>query len=423
MIIVVGSLVGACSPSGPRPNAPCDQVSTDLSLFVAGDAIITQPWSQVDEPDFLRLVDEIRRADVSVANLEMLVHEFKGYPQAVVAGQGHHMAARPIIAKELAWAGFDMVGHANNHTYDYGEIGVLENLQHVRQAGLVLAGSGEDLQRARAPAYFRSSKGTVALVAVASTFAPHNRATRSRPDLHGQPGLNPLAISKIPQSRLSALRSGSITRGTTTAVDPKDLEGNLAAIREAAANADIVVLSVHAHRQGSWLVQFAHQAIDAGADVFVGHGPHRIMGVEIYRCRPIFYGLGDFVFQNEQIEKIPADVYERYGLGDDATPEDAQNAITKFGTQGYPSQREAWEGLAATVDFNNGTLARVRLIPVDLGFGQPLPIRGRPKLASNEVAKKLIGDVLESSRAYGTGIHYRESDDIALIDIKRDPNR
>ncbi|MGH6692074.1 MAG: CapA family protein, partial [Gammaproteobacteria bacterium] len=357
--------------------------------------------------------------DVAVANLEMLIHEFKGYPQSVVDGLGDHMAARPIIAKELAWAGFDMVGHANNHTYDYGEIGVLENLQHVRQAGLILAGSGEDLQRARAPGYFQSSKGTVALVAAASTFASHNRASRSRPDLHGQPGLNPLAISRIPQSRL---RSWTLTRTSTTAVDPKDVEGNLATIREAAANADIVVLSVHAHRQGSWLVQFAHQAIDAGADVFMGHGPHEVRGVEIYRCRPIFYGLGDFVFQNEQIEKIPADVYERYGLGDDASPEDAQNAITKFGTQGYPSQREAWESIAATVNFQNGTLTRIRLLPVDLGFGKPLPVRGRPKLASNELAKRIIGNVRDRSREYGTVIDYRESENIGLIDIKRSAN-
>jgi poly-gamma-glutamate synthesis protein (capsule biosynthesis protein) len=205
-------------------------------------------------------------------------------------------------------------------------------------------------------------------------------------------------------------------------VDAKDVEGNLAAIREAAANADIVVLSVHAHRQGPWLVQFAHQAIDAGADVFMGHGPHAVRGVEIYRCRPIFYGLGDFVFQAEQIEKIPAEVYERHGLGDDASPEDAQNAITKFGTQGYPGRREVWEGLAATVDFQNGTLARVRLLPVDLGFGKPLPVRGRPKLASTEVAKKIIGDVRDRSREYGTEIDYRESENIGLVDIRRSAN-
>jgi poly-gamma-glutamate capsule biosynthesis protein CapA/YwtB (metallophosphatase superfamily) len=67
---------------------------------------------------------------------------------------------------------------------------------------------------------------------------------------------------------------------------PEDLEGNLAAVREAAASADLVVFSIHAHRQGRWLTELAHRAIDAGADVFFAQGPHRMMGVEIYRGRP-----------------------------------------------------------------------------------------------------------------------------------------
>ena len=69
---------------------------------------------------------------------------------------------------------------------------MLENLDNVARAGLVLAGSGKDLQSARAPAYFAHPDGTVALVSTASTFTPYGKASRSRPDLHGRPGLNPL---------------------------------------------------------------------------------------------------------------------------------------------------------------------------------------------------------------------------------------
>ena len=85
-----------------------------------------------------------------------------------------------------------MVAHANNHTFDYGSIGVLENLENVRAAGLVLAGSGKDLQHARAPRYFKTTQKTVALVSAASTFPSFGKASRSRPDMHGRPGLNPL---------------------------------------------------------------------------------------------------------------------------------------------------------------------------------------------------------------------------------------
>jgi Bacterial capsule synthesis protein PGA_cap len=70
----------------------------------------------LEEPKFLQLVAEIRGADVALANLEMVIHEFKGYAQQDSGGT--YMAARPEVATELAWAGFDMVGHANNHTFD-----------------------------------------------------------------------------------------------------------------------------------------------------------------------------------------------------------------------------------------------------------------------------------------------------------------
>ena len=172
--------------------SPSRPVAADgeLTLFLAGDAIITQPWSADRAPDFLALVDEIRGADAAVVSLEMLFHEYRGYAQA--DSGGGYVAARPAIAAELAWAGVDLVAHANNHSFDYGSIGVLENLENVAQAGLVLAGSGKDLQSARAPAYFPHPDGKVALVSTASTFAPYGKASRSRPDLHGRPGLNPL---------------------------------------------------------------------------------------------------------------------------------------------------------------------------------------------------------------------------------------
>ena len=109
----------------------------DFSLFLAGDALITRPWSHVYDPAFLRLIEEIRAADISIANLETVIHEFKGYAQRDSGGT--HMASPPAIAAELKWAGFDMAIHANNHAFDYGSSAILETLEHVGEAGLVLA--------------------------------------------------------------------------------------------------------------------------------------------------------------------------------------------------------------------------------------------------------------------------------------------
>jgi len=420
----------------------------EITIFLTGDAIISQTWSQYNEPEFLKLIQEIRGADVAIANLEMLINDFKGYPQTESGGTW--MACKKEIASELKWAGFDMLGHANNHTYDYGSVGILESIKNIEEAGLVTAGAGKDLQSARAPAYFKHSKATIALISHTSTFTAYGRAGRSRPDMQGRPGLNPLTVTdetsitlkrSTADSLLKLARQENIPnvslRGNTlsflgqtyqigeenrsirkTIIDPKDLAGNLASIREARTKADVVVISVHTHSPGSWLNEYCHQAIDAGADIIFGHGPHRISGIELYKGKPIFYSLGDFVFQNEQIDALPSEYYEQYGLGDDAKPEDAHNIRYRGGTSGFPVQRQVWEGIAATLTLKNGQITAIKLIPVDMGFGKPVPIRGRPKYADNELGAKIITDVINLSKNYGTVIEYNASDNTGLVKIK-----
>jgi poly-gamma-glutamate capsule biosynthesis protein CapA/YwtB (metallophosphatase superfamily) len=412
-----------------------------FSLFVAGDMIVMRPLSNSDDPRFLQLVQEIRSADVAVVNLETLFHEFKGYPQANSGGT--YMATAPAIAQDLAWAGIDMVGNANNHTYDYGSIGVLENLKNLAKADVLVAGAGADLQQARAPKYFHHPRGTVALISAASSFVPYGKASRSRPDLHGRPGLNPLATHshiavdipagaadflgllarlvgfsgrRFDQERFHLL-GVEVTRGrpfhlyTGTRPSPTDLKPNLEAIVEASRRADLGIVSMHAHRQGDWLRVFAHQTIDAGADIFLAHGPHEIRGIEIYKDRPIFYCLGDFFYEQHNVERLPAEYYERYGLGDDAS---VQDAIKARGAK-RGDQREIWEGLGAIVELEKETLRRVRLIPLDLGFDQPLPMRGRPLVADAALGRSIIDVAKTKSEQYGTEIVYVVDDNIGLI--------
>lgn len=418
-IIIVFILLGVLFYLGlsyddkPNESIPCTRTGNNISILVAGDAIITQPWSQIEDKEFLQLMDKIKEPNVSIVNLEMLINDFNGYPQANSGGT--YLGTRSIIANELAWAGFDMVASANNHAFDYGSEGVLKNLQNVRQAGLILAGSGNDLQSARSPAYFHSSAGTLALVSAATTFIEYGRAGPSRPDFQGRPGLNPLTASDYYSIHITGFVTISIW--IPTLLDPKDVEGNLKAIREAKSKADIVVMSVHAHTQGAWLEEFAHKAIDSGADIFFASGPHEVRGIEIYKCKPIFYSLGDFVFQNEQVELFPAEYYERLGLDDNATPEDATNVTYDFGKKGFPSRREAWEGIVATIYFEEGKVSKIQLIPVDLGFGQPLPNRGRPKYANKELGKKIVSDVIKKSDKYGTKINYLDSENIGILNL------
>jgi poly-gamma-glutamate synthesis protein (capsule biosynthesis protein) len=426
----------------------------ELTLFLAGDTIITQPWSGDREPGFLALVDEVRAADVAIVNLETLFHDYGGYAQADSGGT--YMTSRPELAAELAWAGVDMLANANNHTFDYGTDGVLENLDNAAKAGLVVAGAGRDLQGARAPAYFEHPRGgTVALVSATASFTPYGKASASRPDMRGRPGVNPLTVEFVVELpglldravrgaggllglnsrsvpgggwRFDALdvafrSGGAFGVGRGHRIAPADLEANLAAVREAAARADVVVFSLHAHSQAGfsreeWLGALARQVIDAGADVFFAHGPHEIRGVELYKNRPILYGLGNFVFQYEQVERHPTEFYERLGLGADATPADARYADTANGTKGYPARREPWEGYAAVLRFAKDELLEFRLLPLDLGFGEPLPARGRPRLADAALGEHLRGYLADQSRAYGTKVR-RIDERATAIDLGR----
>ena len=86
-------------------------MSREISLLLAGDALLTRPWSHVRDADFIGLIEEIRDADVAIANLETVIHEFKGHVQADSGGT--YMASPPRIATELKWAGF---GHRRRPT-------------------------------------------------------------------------------------------------------------------------------------------------------------------------------------------------------------------------------------------------------------------------------------------------------------------
>lgn len=420
-------------------------MASEFSLLLAGDALITRPWSHVDDPPFLRLIEEIRAADVSIGNLETLIHEFKGYAQRDSGGT--YMASPPAIAAELKWAGFDMVAHANNHAFDYGSTAILETLHHAREAGLLVAGSGRDLQEARAPRYFRSQGAVVALVAMASTFIPYGAASRSRPDMHGRPGINPLAVTRkeralvVPPHSAERIRAFGrrigISRrklegrsfkvglrfhvGQGFGVEKafqlssdRDLDANLAAIAEAAARADIVVVSIHAHDQGRWLREFAGDAFDSGADVVFVHGPHEVRAVELRDGKPILYSLGDFVFETEAVAKFPAEIYERRGLGDDASPADML-----AGGEGRRHLRmpEAFEGVVATLTFADRRGRKIRLLPVDLQFSGPSDRRGRPQVAAPEMGRRIVEKVAALSRPLGTHVRYDELENCGVIEV------
>ncbi len=192
-----------------------------------------------------------------------------------------------------------------------------------------------------------------------------------------------------------------------------------AVVRNASALADYVIVTIHAHNQGDYLRTFARAMIDAGADVFVGHGPHYLTGIEIYQGKPIFYSLGDFLFQNETLLRLPFDNFDTYDLGYDPSAGVADFNAARYHneTRGFPVNRLIWESVVAMPTFDGERLVELELHPITLGFGEPSTVRGRPMLADRELGRKIINDIIEQSGEYGTPVQWDERRGIGIVRI------
>jgi poly-gamma-glutamate capsule biosynthesis protein CapA/YwtB (metallophosphatase superfamily) len=445
----------------------------DFTIALAGDTMLTRKLTPFKEERFLALRAILRNADAAFANLEGTVHDWNEGTPGIT--QGTFMTTAPKLLEDLQWLGINLVCCANNHAFDYSEGGVLANIKHLDHAGLVHAGTGKNLAEARAPGYLDTPNGRVALVATTATFRPWNQAGEQRSDLRGRPGINPLGFQtiyhvdaaafehlkrisrelgfeksherarkhfysdkEIPDAKsaeLSLLGSrfaSSEGFSIATQCNERDLQDNLRWIREARRQADWVVVSVHCHEFGGpslltagsraeleepadFIVDFAHRAIDTGADIVVGHGPHFPLGIEIYKERPIFYSVGNLVFQNETVGFFPADAYERFDLDLKATPADFLDARTNGGKKGHPSDPAYWENMFAVCEFSTNKLSKIKIYPIDQGFGRPRPQRGRPVLADGEVANRVIERVTRLSKHYGTKLVSRNG--VGIIDL------
>ena len=449
-VLVAAAVVPARGFSSPTAQAS----QGEFTMALTGDSIITRRLSVYEEPEFLKMIELISGADIAFTNLEVLLHDYEVWP-AHQSG-GTWMRADPAMAEELAWAGFDLVSMANNHTGDYGVEGMRLTMKYVRESGLVGAGVGESLMAAREAKFAETAKARVALVSMASTFTAHSRAGKSRGDIPPRPGLSPLRYTTtriVTPETMVALRAAAAALGgggggrggpggqnaerlrllgntfavgeeaaTRTQPNEEDLAEIAAVVRNASGLAGYVIVTIHAHEgagsrfvPAEFLVSFARAMIDAGADVFVGHGPHVLRGIEIYKGKPIFYSLGDFVFQNETLLRLPQENYEPYGLGPDNHVADFNARRYDNDTRGFPSQAEIWESVVAMPRFRGKQLVGIELHPISLQFGAPPSVRGRPLLADETLRRKIIDDVIRLSRPFGTTVRFERG--VGVVEV------
>lgn len=446
VLILLAASALAAPASGLAQHLSADE---EFTMALTGDSIITRSLSVYEEPEYLQMIELIRSADMAFTNLEMLFHDYEPYPMAESGGTW--MRADPALADDLAWAGFDMVSRANNHTGDYGTLGLELTTKYVAAAGIVQAGAGMSLAEAREAKFLETSKARVALISVSSSFAKHMAASRSRDDVPARPGLNPLRYKTtyvVPETDFEQLRQTGESldqftdqdgnpRGTdedepgkmevfgrnfaigddsTIRMEPDedDVLEITAVVSNASRLADFTVVTMHAHEHAGrrelapdFLPVFARAMIEAGADVFVTHGPHILRGIEIYQGKPIFYSMGNFIFQNETLLRLPSENYEKYDLDGNAHVADFNDARYENDTEGFPTLVENWESVIAVPTFRGGNLSELQLYPISLGYGAPRQVRGRPLFADRQLAEKIIGDLQRLSKPYGTEIEFR----------------
>jgi poly-gamma-glutamate synthesis protein (capsule biosynthesis protein) len=409
----------------------------ELVIVTTGDSIIMRRLRAIGRPGIDRMWGLVRGADAAFTNLETQITDYT-LPAAQQSG-GTYISSPAWVLGELEWAGFDMVSVANNHGGDYGQEGLRSTLAALMKSNLEYSGAGENLAFARAPAYVDTKKGRVALLSVTSSFPVASMAGAQRKDLRGRPGVNPLRhvrTNSVPQATFDVLKRLTGSEGdkiiyagaefvvgdeisSSTKANPHDMRELIASIKDAKAQADLVVVSIHHHefenpaerlQPAAFGIEFAHAAIDAGADIVTGHGYHMLRGIEIHKGKPILYSLGDFIFENDLVNFQPADNYEKFGLTSDNLVSEFYSARSNNDTGRYSVDRRYWQTVIAEAVFSQDghKLKALRLHPVSLNwYGSKRSTRGQPAPASAKESDEIFDDIQKNSAPFGTKFDYR----------------
>jgi poly-gamma-glutamate capsule biosynthesis protein CapA/YwtB (metallophosphatase superfamily) len=264
-----------------------------LKLIITGDVNLMNVTDA--RVPFRRVKDTLRAADLVFSNLECCLTSRFNEGSTHVEG---FFADPKVSAAALTECGIAAVGLANN--VNYGEA-ITESVAHLDRIGIAHTGAGANSAQARAPAVVERQGLKIAFLQRSSVYwatnheasdhsagiavirghtayqVPMYKMRREIPPLN-RPGIPPIIVTWADRDYLARF------------------EKDLMAARE---TADLVVASFHwgLHKDVlTYMQEIAHCAINAGADVVVGHGPHDSLATEIYKGKPILYGLGCFSF-------------------------------------------------------------------------------------------------------------------------------
>jgi len=432
-----------------------------MKMTATGDYILTQGYKDGGYQGLKPLQDYIAKGEARFGNLEICVTDWSAWGSAFCGGIW--MNTTPDKLPQILDYGCNFLGFANNHTLDFGYLGMQQTLDNVRRYNVSVTGAGENLMKASTPVYRDFDGGRVAFIAICSTFDPSARAGHGAEVIPGRPGLNPLRCNThitvtqehfdamkqvIENTQMNGQRDFSRKNGffpplkdneldfggqkvllsengkeeTITTCNKEDLERTCNAIRDAKKIADYVVVTFHSHQcdgfrvtqPAPFIVEFCHACIDAGADMMIGGGVHEFKPIELYKGKPIFYSLGNFVFQLRGLLHLPADHHYKHnthGLSDI----DALAAQFKGWEKGLWVQEECFWGIIPYVEFEDGKLTKAEMLPVDLGFEKGVQYKGLPFVAEGDTAKRIFASLQKLSAEKGVELTQRDDGIIEMV--------
>jgi poly-gamma-glutamate synthesis protein (capsule biosynthesis protein) len=390
--------------------------STAITIVLTGQSMIRSDL-RATKPAAVPAIKALLSGEVIFTNLEAAI----AAPGETVQ-EGRGFLTPPEAVDALTAMGFNLLALSGNHAFDLKETGIRNTVRELDRRKIVHAGTGTNASEAAAPAYLKTPKGTIALVASASgLIAPGGRATAERP------GVNELRMRAGDRDNEA---NEDLPAGAVNTPHPEDAARILQSIRDARQRADVVIVYQHNHVFGNlafstiftegmperlapnpWLTKWTHDEIDAGADIIVMHGAPLLHGIEIYRGRPIFYDLGNFIYN------VPP-------------------------TLTYIDEPMAWESMVASIQFDVGSrngspgagrnavkaIALRPLVLNTIGDGQPdvhnpyasnefLHTRGLPAAATGARAGYILQRVANASKPFGTIIETKG--ETATVEARR----
>ena len=424
-----------------------------------GDAMITRRLPIEGEYDgFSEVREFILKGDFRFGNLETTVHNFESYGGAQSGGSW--LCSPPGVIKDMRKFGMNVLCTANNHAMDYAYGGLLKTIEYLEKEDFVFTGTGRTLSDASRPVYLDTVSGRYALIGCTMTFNPECMAGEQTASLPGRPGVNGIRVTKkfrLPKEELEHLKriadtlslnaSADIIRAegylpqlkegeqpfaqmmfeagdkaeVVSTINPVDMKRITDAIAEARFMADYVVVAMHIHLIEGKIkeavdqvsIDFSRNCIDAGADAVIGTGPHLLRPMELYKGKPVFYCLGDFINQLETIQRAPDGMFAKQKLNGNERLDVLFNNRSGNGKRGLSYSKVMFESVIPYWECENGELTKMLLLPIEEHFSLPRSRNGWPR---KDTGSNIMERFAEMSKPWGVDIEIG-ADGICVVQL------